>query len=67
MKKPSQTAQKEVIRQLLRDELRIKIVPEYTADCGALDSFEIELYLQNELIARHATYLGFSEEKQHGI
>lgn len=60
--------QKEVARQLLRDELRIKITPEYTSeDCRSLDSFVIELYLQNELIARHATYLGFPEEKQHGI
>lgn len=62
------TSQKEAVRQLLRDELRIKLIPDYTSDdCRSLDSLEIEIYLQNELIARHATYLGFAEKKQHGI
>ena len=58
--------EKHKIRQLLRDELRIKIEAEYSVG-PIIDSIEVSLYLQDEMIARHNTYLGFPEKKEHGI
>ena len=57
--------EKDKIRQLLRDELRIRVEAEYSGP--VIDSIEVSLYLQDEVIARHNTYLGFPEKKKHGI
>ena len=57
--------EKDKIRRLLRDELRIKVEAEYSGH--VMDSIEVSLYLQDEIIARHNTYLGFPEKKEHGI
>lgn len=57
--------EKEQIRQLLRDELRIRVEADYSGP--VMDSVEVSIYLQDEVIARHCTYLGFPDKKEHGI
>jgi len=57
--------EREEIRQLLRDELRIRVDTNYSGP--VIDSVEVFLYLQDEVIARHTNYLGFPERKEHGI
>ena len=57
--------EKEKIRQFLRDELRIRVKAEYAGP--VIDSIEVSIYLQDEVIARHNTYIGFPDKKEHGI
>jgi hypothetical protein len=56
--------EKEKIRQFLRDELRIRVKADY--DGPVIDSIEVFLYLQDEIIAKHSSCLGFPDKKENG-
>ena len=52
----------EAVRQLLRDELRVKV--ETTYDGPVVDSVTVSLWLHGEKIAEHSSYLGWPERKE---
>ena len=55
----------QAVRQLLRDELRVKVDAEYSGP--VIDSVTVSLWLHDEKIATHSSYLGWPEKKEHRI
>lgn len=56
---------KELVRELLRSELRVRVETEH--DGPVIDSVRVSLYLQEDCIASHVDYLGFPKKKEGGI
>jgi len=56
---------REEARQLLRDELRVKVDCQFSGP--VIDSVEVSLWLHGEMIARHANYFGWPEKKENGV
>jgi len=52
----------EAVRQLLRNELRVKV--ETTYDGPVIDEVTVSLWLHGEKIAEHSDYLGWPKRKE---